>query len=195
MEKGSTGSAILKSVIIVALGAIVVLGLYMVFTRTRGNSGKDEDYVITAVDEITTTDLGKNYPASARKVVELYARTMQVLYKETYTDDQQDKMIAILSGIMDDELLANNQNFAQGIKSEVKGRKAEDYSISAYVIQSKEPDEVKVSGRRMCTVDCLFSLRHGGNGTTATYYQFILRRDENNGNWKILGWTPKEEEE
>ncbi len=195
MEKGSTGSAILKSVIIVALGAIVVLGLYMVFTRTRGNSGKDEDYVITAVDEITTTDLDKNYPASARKVVELYARTMQVLYKETYTDDQQDKMIAILSGIMDDELLANTQHFAQGIKSEVKGRKAEDYSISAYVIQSKEPDEVKVSGRRMCTVDCLFSLRHGGNGTTATYYQFILRRDENNGNWKILGWTPKEEEE
>ena len=195
MEKGSTGSAILKSVIIVALGAIVVLGLYMVFTRTRGNSGKDEDYVITAVDEITTTDLEKNYPASARKVVELYARTMQVLYKETYTDDQQDKMIAILSGIMDDELLANNQNFAQGIKSEVKGRKAEDYSISAYVIQTKEPDEVKVSGRKMCTVDCLFSLRHGSNGTTATYYQFILRRDENNGNWKILGWTLKEEEE
>ena len=195
MEKGSTGSAILKSVIIVALGAIVVLGLYMVFTRTRGNSGKDEDYVITAVDEITTTDLEKNYPASARKVVELYARTMQVLYKETYTDDQQDKMIAILSGIMDDELLANNQNFAQGIKSEVKGRKAEDYSISAFVIQTKEPDEVKVSGRKMCTVDCLFSLRHGSNGTTATYYQFILRRDENNGNWKILGWTLKEEEE
>jgi hypothetical protein len=191
MEKESTGSAILKSVIIIVLGAIVVLGLYLVFTRTR-SKGPEDTYQFTAVDEVTTTDLVKNYPASARKVVELYARTMQVLYKETYTDDQQDAMIEILAGIMDDELLANNSNFAQGIKSEVKGRKAEDYSISAYVIQSKEPDEVKISGRKMCSVDCLFSLRHGANGTTATYYQFILRRDEDKGNWKILGWTIKE---
>lgn len=193
MEKESSGSAIVKSIVIVALGAIVVLGLYLVFTRTK-RTGPEETYQITAVDEITTTDLDRNYPASARKVVELYAHTMQVLYRETYTDDQQDKMIATLAGIMDEELLLNNPDFARGVKSEVKGRKAEDYSISNYVIQSKEPDEVKVSGRRMCGVDCLFSLRHGGNGTTATYYQFILRRDEDKGNWKILGWTIKEDE-
>ncbi len=193
MEKESSGSAIVKSIVIVALGAIVVLGLYLVFTRTK-RTGPEETYQFTAVDEITTTDLDKNYPASARKVVELYAHTMQVLYRETYTDDQQDKMIDILAGIMDEELLLNNPDFARGVQSEVKGRKAEDYSISNYVIQSKEPDEVKVSGRRMCGVDCLFSLRHGGNGTTATYYQFILRRDEDKGNWKILGWTIKEDE-
>ena len=78
---------------------------------------------------------------------------------------------------------------------EVKGRKEQDYSISNYVMtQSKEPEEVKVDGRMMCTVECLFSLRHGSNGTSANYYEFIMRRDETTGNWKILGWTLKPEE-
>ncbi|MBQ7425007.1 MAG: hypothetical protein IJV21_01940, partial [Lachnospiraceae bacterium] len=123
MEKGSVGSAVLKSVILLVLGALVVLGIYFVFSRSR-TTGSEESYEITVVDEITTTNLEKNYPASARKVVELYARTMQVLYRETYSDEQQDKMIEVLAGIMDDELLANNLNFAQSIKNEVKERKS-----------------------------------------------------------------------
>ena len=193
MEKGSTASAIVKSVVLVVLGAIVVLGLYLVFTRTR-KVPNEESYEITVVDEITTTNLEKNYPASARKVVDLYARTMQVLYRETYTDEQRDKMIAVLQGIMDDELLASNTNFAQSIRNEVQERRDGDYSISAYVVQTKEPDEVSVSGRKMCNVECLFNLRYASNGTVANYYNFILRRDTENGNWKILGWTLKEEE-
>ncbi len=193
MGKGGAGSAVVKSIILVVLGALVVLGLYMLFTRSK-KAPTEESYEITVVDEITTTNLDKNYPASARKVVDLYARTMRTLYKETYTEEQENAMIAVLAGIMDDELLAANSNFAGEIKSEVKGRKAEDYSISAYVIQTKEPEEITVDGRKMCSVDCLFSLRHGSNGTTANYYQFIMRRDLVTGNWKILGWTLKEEE-
>ncbi len=193
MEKGSTSSAIIKSIVLVVLGIIVVLGLYFLFTRNRSTS-TEENYEITVVDEITTTNLDKNYPASARQVIELYAKSMQVLYRETYSDDQRDKMIAVIQGLMDDELLANNPNFAQSIRSEVKERREGDYSISAYVVQTKEPEEVSVSGRKMCSVDCLINLRHASNGTTANYYTFILRRDEEKGNWKILGWTLKEEE-
>ncbi len=192
-SEGGAGSAVVKSIIMVVLGAVIVLGLYLLLTRSK-KASPEESYEFTVVDEITTTNLDKNYPASARKVVELYAHTMQVLYKETYSDDQMDKMIEVLAGIMDDELMANNPNFAKSIKDEVKQRKSEDYSISAYVVQTKEPDDILVDGRRMCNVDCLFSLRHGSNGTTATYYQFILRREEATGNWKILGWTIKEDQ-
>ncbi|MBE5825693.1 MAG: hypothetical protein E7307_03560 [Butyrivibrio sp.] len=194
MEKGGTGSAIIKSIILVVLGAIIVLGLYLLFTRNH-RTPTEETYDLTVVDEITTTNLERNYPASARKVVELYARTMQVLYKEEYSEEQENKMIDILMGIMDEELLTNNLNFASGIKSEITGRKAEDYSISNYVMtQAREPEEINVDGRMMCTVECLFSLRHGSNGTSANYYEFIMRRDETTGNWKILGWTLKAEE-
>ncbi len=194
MEKSSGGvsSAIIKSIVMVVLGALIILGLYMVLTRNK-KASPEEEYELTVVDRITTTNLDKDYPGSARKVVDLYASTMQTLYKETYSDSQMNDMIAVLEGIMDDELLANNPSFAKSIKNEVKEKKEGDYSISNYVIQSKEPDEVMVDGRKMCNVDCLFSLRHGSNGTTATYYQFILRRDVTTGNWKILGWTIKEE--
>ena len=183
--------AVVKAIVMTVLAAIVVLGLYMVFTRSK-KAGPEESYDITVVDEITTTNLDKNYPASARKVVELYAKTMQVLYRETYSDSQEDKMVEVVQGLMDEELLAANSSFAKSIKNEVKERRAGDYSISAFVVQTKEPDEVMVNGRKMCNVDCLINLRHGSNGTTANYYQFVMRREKETGHWKILGWTIKD---
>ena len=192
MEKKSVSSAVVKSVLLVVFGAIVVLGLYFLLSRSKSTSTED-NYELTAVDEITTTNLEKNYPANPRKVVDLYSKIMQVLYKETYTDDQEVKMITVLAGIMDDELLANQSNFVQSMKNEVAARKDGDYSISTYVVQNKEPEVMTVDGKKMCNVDCLFTLRQG-TGRTLLYYQFILRQDENN-NWKILGWTIKENEE
>ena len=59
MEKGSVSSAIIKSVVLIILGAMIVLGVYMMLTRTKKQPAKDEDYVITVVDEITTTNLEK----------------------------------------------------------------------------------------------------------------------------------------
>ena len=108
--------AVIKAIVMTVLAAIVVLGLYMVFTRSK-KVGPEESYDMSVVDEITTPDLEKNYPASARKVVELYAKTMQVLYKEQYSDNQEDTMIAVVQGLMDEELLAGNSSFAQSIMS------------------------------------------------------------------------------
>jgi hypothetical protein len=44
----------------------------------------------------------------------------------------------------------------------------------------------------MCEVECLFSLRHG-TISSVIYYEFVMRQDEE-GKWKILGWTLREEE-
>lgn len=191
MEKNSVGSAVVKSIVLVILGAMVILGVYMILTRNK-KAAKDEDYVLTTVDEITTTDLDRNYPTDARMVVDFYGKIMRALYKETYTDAQQTKMIEILGGIMDDELMANQNNFAKSIKNEVKERKDGDYSIATYVVQAKDPEVVRVDGRKMCTVECLFSLRQG-TGHIVTTYEFILRQDSL-GRWKILGWTVKTDE-
>ena len=191
MEKKSVSSAVIKSVVLVVLGALVILGIYLIFNRNK-NAAKEEDYVLTAVDEITTTDLSKSYPADARMIVSFYAKIMQTLYKETYTEEQEDKMISVLAGIMDDELLANQSDFNKSVKNEVQERKAGDYSISTYVVQTKEPEVVKIDGSKMCNVDCLFTLRKGTTHT-ATYYQYVMRQDDE-GKWKILGWTIKEDE-
>ena len=190
MENNSVKSAILKSIVLLALGAVVIVGLYFMFVGTKKDPG-EEQYNLTAVDEITTTNLEKNYPANPRKVVDLYANIMKVLYKEEYTDGQQDKMLEVLQGIMDDELLAGQSDFEKSIKNEVAERKKGDYSISNYIVQNSEPEVLNVSGKKMCNVECLFSLRKGSTGTIANYYQFILRQDEE-GRWKILGWQVKQ---
>lgn len=190
MENNSVKSAILKSIVLLALGAVVIVGLYFMFVGTKKDPG-EEQYNLTAVDEITTTNLEKNYPANPRKVVDLYANIMKVLYKEEYTDGQQDKMLEVLQGIMDDELLAGQSDFKKSIKNEVAERKKGDYSISNYIVQNSEPEVLNVSGKKMCNVECLFSLRKGSTGTIANYYQFILRQDED-GRWKILGWQVKQ---
>lgn len=190
MENNSVKSAIMKSIVLLALGAVVIVGLYFMFVGTKKNPG-EEQYNLTAVDEITTTNLEKNYPANPRKVVDLYANIMKVLYKEEYTDGQQDKIFEVLQGIMDDELLAGQSDFKKSIKNEVAERKKGDYSISNYIVQNSEPEVLNVSGKKMCNVECLFSLRKGSTGTIANYYQFILRQDEE-GRWKILGWQVKQ---
>ena len=184
----NTKSAVIKSVLLVVFGALVVLGLFLLFTRNH-RSSNEENYTLTVVDQITTTNLEKDYPANPRKVVEMYANIMKVLYKETYTDDQQKKMLEVLEGLMDDELLANQSNFYQSMKNEVKTRRDEDYSIPTYQVQSREPEVVTVEGRKMCNVDCYLSLRKG-TSSQGLYYMFILRQDDS-GKWKILGWTQK----
>ena len=186
MENNSVKSAILKSIVLLALGAVVIVGLYFMFVGTQKDPG-EEQYNLTAVDEITTTNLEKNYPANPRKVVDLYANIMKVLYKEEYTDGQQEKMLEVLQGIMDDELLANQTDFYDSMKKEVVKSKEEGYIISKYVIQNEEPEVVTVSGKNMCNVGCTFRLLKKGSGGFPNYYQFILRQDDDK-KWKILGW-------
>ena len=192
MEKGSVSSAVIKSVVLVVLGAIIVLGVYLVLTRNK-KSPTEENYQLSVVDDLTTMNLDKNYPASSRKVVELYIKTMQVMYKEEYSTEQEQKMIDLLKGIMDDELLAHNPSFDNDIRDEVKRKKEEDNSISNFeVLQKREPQEYKENGRWMCQIDCIYYMRMGTEGTVTVDYAFILRRDEITNNWKIYGWALKE---
>ncbi len=192
MEKKGVNSAVVKSIVMVILGAIIVLGLYFMFTRGK-STNNNENYELTVVDEITTTNLEKNYPADARKVVDLYSKIMMTLYKEEYTDDQADKMIEVLGGILDDELLANQTDLNASIKNEASTRKKEDYAISTYVVQGAEPTITEIEGKKMCTVECLYTMRKAST-RQLLYYQFVLRRDDES-RWKILGWTIKENEE
>lgn len=194
MEKGGASSAVVKSIVLVVLGAVIVLGVYLVLTRSR-KTPTEENYVPSVVDEFTTMNLEKNYPASSRKVVELYLRTMQAMYKEEYTDEQEQKMVELVKGLMDDELLLLNPNFEKDIKDEVARKKKEDNSISNFeILQKREPDEHKTNGRWMCQIDCIYYMRMGTQGTITVDYVFILRRDETTGNWKIYGWSLKEEQ-
>ena len=195
MEESKKNS-IVKAVVLMVLAAIVVLAAFVIITR-GGNSSNTttEDEELTEVQKITTIDLSREYPQTPVTVSDLYIRIMKVLYKQTYSDEEYEKMTDLLKGIFDAELLANQSNWPEGIKTDVDEKKAGDYSITKYQVLSSDLQETNEKGEEIANVLAKISFRHGTS--TARYnYLFVLRKDSD-GLWKIMGWnvTLAEEEE
>ncbi|WP_026517042.1 DUF6715 family protein [Butyrivibrio sp. MC2021] len=188
MEKNGVGSAVAKSIVLVLLGAMVVLGLFFLFNRKKDSSGGEENYKLSAVDTITTTNLDKTYPADPRKVVELYCQIIKVLYNEKYTVEQEKAMLDVLAGILDDELLANQTNFYAAMSNEAQSRRNEGYSFSTYQVNSSTPEEIIINDRKCCEVECYYSLMKGST-RESMYYTFLLRKDDQK-RWKIAYYGP-----
>ncbi len=187
----STKNSIFKTVLLMFLAAVVGISIFVVITRNGKNTNTTtEDQVLTEVQKITTIDLAKSYPKTPPTVVDLYARTMKVLYKQTYTDEEFDKMAAILAGIFDSEFLLNQSNWPDGLKNEVDEKKKGDYSITKYEVLTSDLQEKRDNGEEISNVLAKINLRHG-TSTTPYNYLFVLRKDSE-GLWKIMGWTVSE---
>lgn len=188
----STKSGIIRSILLMVFAAIVILGVFMLFTRRGSNTNTTtEEETLTEVQKITTIDLKKTYPQTPPTVVDLYARTMKVLYKESYTDEEFAKMADVMSGIFDSEFLAVQQNWPSGLKSEVEQKRKDDFSIPKYEVLTSDLQEKRDNGEEIANVVAKIHLRHGTH-TTPYNYLFVLRKDSE-GLWKIMGWTISEE--
>ncbi len=188
----SKRNTVIKAIIMMVLGAMVVLGIFVLLNR-GGNSTNDttEDVELTEVQKITTMDLSKSYPKTPSTVADLYVRIMKVMYKQTYTDEEFNQMADVMAGIFDSEFLAIQSNWPQGLKSEVDAKKKDDYSISKYEVLTSDIQATTDSGEEIANVLAKISLRHG-TSTIIYDYLFVLRKDAD-GNWKIMGWTISED--
>ena len=187
----STKNGIIRSVVLMVLAAVVILGVFMLFSRRGSDTNTTtEEVELTEVQKITTIDLSKNYPKTPPTVVDLYARTMKVMYKQEYTDDEFQKMASVLAGIFDSEFLAAQQNWPSGLKNEVDEKKKDDYSITKYEVLTSDLQEKRDNGEEIANVVAKINLRHGTH-TVPYNYLFVLRKDSA-GLWKIMGWTVTE---
>lgn len=62
-----------KFVIIIVVCVCVILGGYYYLTN-RNNAKEEENITLTEIQELTTKNLDKNFPATPREVVKLYNR-------------------------------------------------------------------------------------------------------------------------
>ncbi|MBE5844888.1 MAG: hypothetical protein E7302_12090 [Butyrivibrio sp.] len=188
----SKRNAIIKTIIMMVFAAMVVLGIFVILTRS-GNKTNDttEDVELTEVQKITTMDLSKSYPKTPSTVADLYVRIMKVMYKQDYTDEEFNQMADVMAGIFDSEFLAIQNNWPQGLKSEVDAKKKDDYSISKYEVLSSDLQATTDAGEEIANVLAKISLRHG-TSTVLYDYLFVLRKDADD-NWKIMGWTVSED--
>ena len=182
-------SAIIKAVIMAVLLAIVIVSVYFILVVRGEKKQSDEDnLVLSDVQEITTLDLDRTYPQTEKDVLDLYGRIMKVLHAGGYTDEEFNTIESKLEGIYDDELLANQTDCYQAIKDEVTQKQEDGYTISNFVVCDDEAIIHKVEDGRDCaSARVLYSVKHSGK-TMTTYYIYVLRKDDE-GRWKILGWS------
>lgn len=194
MRKNNAGNAAIKVIVLLVLAAAVVLGVFMIMNRSRGEKQTSEDnMVLTKLQQVTTMNLDVGYPNSERDVVATFGRIMQTLYNEEYTDKDFETMEQLLVKLYDEELIANQNDYYQQLRQEVNAKRTNGYTIQNYVTAEKnQVINSVVDGREMAMLECQFSVRNATE-IQATIYQFLLRKDDQ-GKWKIYGWQPREDQ-
>ena len=181
-------SKLIRTIVVLVILAVLILGLFIFLVKRgpRDNTAREGD-TLTPVQQITTLDLDKKYPPTPREVVELYAKIMQVMYRQTYTDEEFSAMASKLAQIFDVELLNNQINWPMSVKKDVEEKKAGDYSIVNYSVESAHETKIgTVDGYEIANLRCIFALRHG-TSTEPQAYLFYLRKSGDD-RWRILGW-------
>ena len=97
----------LRKPIIITILALLVVSYYIYLTHRNVNND-DKMTSNSAVSEITSRDLEKNYPGTPRAVVSYFADIQKIWYKDDITGDELTGLAQHARALFDDELLAAN---------------------------------------------------------------------------------------
>jgi hypothetical protein len=183
-----------KTIIVMFIFLIViVISYYFIRTSTKPlfKMGTDND---TEYEKLLAKDIKNNYPFSPREVIKLYSRITKCLYNQDLKDEEIDKLSEVLLVLLDDELLINNpkDTFLIDLKSEITTYRKASRTIINYTVQSNaDINYWEKNEQSLSSVVSSISLKEGSD-YTKVYQKYILR-NENDGQWKILGWEPTKE--
>lgn len=191
-QKAGVGGTIIAILIVAAF----VVGVYLSITRNK-NDGKFEANVSsTEASTLIAKDLKKNYPGTAREVMKMYCRITQALYSEELSDSEIEKLIDQLRMLYSDELLAENERDTMiGLaRGEIMHYRSNEMSINSYnVEESGEITYFRNETPQRAIVDIYFTIKQEKEKNfIRSYEEFVLTENEE-GQWKILGWRLSEE--
>ncbi len=182
-----------KKIIIVIVLVALVGGYYFYLSNFQG---KEEETVVTAVQDVLLKNLDDDYPPTPREVLKYYSDITKCLYNENYTEEQLEQMADKLLALFDAELAENNprDQYIMDLRDEVKEFEENGYSIMSYTVsKSTDVEEYTEDGRRYAKMYCTYSVQSGANYSSSKQV-FILRRETETGRWKILGFDLVEPE-
>lgn len=177
-----------KTIVLMVLLALVILGFYYRFTNDSGSNRFSKEK--SEVDILINKDIEGNYPASPREVLKTYCKISKIFYSKALNDKEINLLAEQLRKLFDEELLNNNpiDPYLENLKSEIKEYKAKKQKIVNYMIQKGE--EVKYwekQDQEYASIVVSYLIEKDGK-YMKTYEKFVLRKDAD-GEWKILGWT------
>ncbi len=179
---------------LILLGIVVLVAFYWLNNRSDDSVFSKDGETNTEAQKILSKDLDRNYPASVREVVRLYARITKCWYSERISEGEFSELAKMQHGLFDEELAEENPliGFTERLKNEVIAAGEEKKTISSYQVQKESSvKKWKTEEDSFASIVVCFVTKINKKGFEYTYEEFLLREDEK-GQWKIVGWQKTE---
>ena len=186
--KGTRGTIVLIVLILMALS-------YYTYLSNRNEKPVDEKPEITRVQDVLMRDLTIQYPPSPKEVVKYYCEITQCFYNEEYSEEELNDLALKIRELYDDELIADKslEQYFTDLKQDIDDYKEKGIVISSFATSaSTDVEYSRVEEKEYASLYCTFTLRQNTE-LSATVHKFLLRKDEE-GHWRILGWTLADKE-
>lgn len=182
-----------KSAAVLAVMVITVFALYYYLVNKVERSSPEVE--TTAVQDVLLKNLETDYPPTVREVIKYYNEIMHCYYSENPTDEEVRKLADKAMELYDAELVdyQDEEMYISDLKAEMASFAASETVLSHVALSSSTAvDYYTYNGRDCAQIRCIYTMRQKTNLVTIKEV-YVLRKDDE-GRWKILGWTPAEDE-
>lgn len=182
-----------KSAAVLAVMVITVFALYYYLVNKVERSAPEVE--TTAVQDVLLKNLETDYPPTVREVIKYYNEIMNCYYKENPTDAELEQLADKAMGLYDTELVnfQSREQYLEDLKAEIAAYAATGTVLSHVALSSSTAvDYYTYNGRECAQIRCVYTMRQKTSLMTLREI-YVLRKDDN-GRWKILGWSPAEDE-
>ena len=170
----------------ILFAVIILMVYYYLSNRVTPLTGLEGEN-LSETEKILAVDLEYNYPETPREVVKLFARIMKSLYHDPENEDVEPLALKIRE-LYDVEFLENNpeDTYLTNLKTDIAEWKENNRSITNYILVNKELEQTKeIDGINYSVVYVSYTIQKNKKFTET--WKILLRQDENK-EWKILGW-------
>lgn len=181
-----------KSAAVLAVMVITVFALYYYLVNKVERSSPEVE--TTAVQDVLLKNLETDYPPTVREVIKYYNEIMNCYYSENPTDEEVRKLADKAMELYDAELVdyQDEEMYISDLKAEMASFAASETVLSHVALSSSTAvDYYTYNGRDCAQIRCIYTMRQKTNLVTIKEI-YVLRKDDE-GRWKILGWTPAED--
>ena len=182
-----------KSAAVLAVMVITVFALYYYLVNKVERSSPEVE--TTAIQDVLLRNLETDYPATVREVIKYYNEIMSCYYSESPTDAELKDLADKALELYDTELVnfQSEEMYLANLKTEIAGFASSGTVLSHVALSSSTAvDYYTYNGRECAQIRCIYTMRQKTSLMTIKEI-YVLRKDDN-GRWKILGWTPAEDE-
>lgn len=182
-----------KSAAVLAVTVITVFALYYYLVNKVERSGPEVE--TTAVQDVLLRNLEKDYPPTVREVIKYYNEIMNCYYSEKPTETELQELADKALELYDAELVSyqSREAYVENLKAEIAAFEAAETVLSHVALSSSTAVEYYTyQGSECAQIRCIYTVRQ--KTTLMTIREIYVLRKDDTGKWKILGWTPAEDE-